>query len=105
MTFRIPIERLTTGNEIQIIDTFYGPDIRPAEVMAVEFDGEGYLVKSRLIESNGNTEWTGEREAEAYYPAGSTVEHCYADKPRWMRSKAAVTAKEWAAKEAMEMAK
>lgn len=95
--FSIPIERLSEGVEIQIIDTFYGPDGRPAEVMAVEFDGEGYLVKSRLIESNGASEWTGEREAETYYPAGSTVEHCYEHEPRWMRSRAAVTAEEWGA--------
>lgn len=102
--FPIPVERLTEGVEIQIIDTFYGPDSRPAEVMAVEFDGEGYLVKSRLIESNGNREWVGDQHAEAYYLVGSTVEHCYEHEPRWMRSRAAVTAEEWQAlEEAMEM--
>lgn len=98
--YKIPIERLTEGVEIQIIDTFYGPDSRPAEVMAVEFDGEGYLVQSRLIENDRVTEM----EAEAYYPVGSTVEHCYEHEPRWMRSRAAVTAEEWQAlEEAMEM--
>ncbi len=104
MAYGIPIERLSEGVEIQIIDTFYGQDSRPAEVMAVEFDGEGYLVKSRLIESDGIREWVGEREAEAYYLVGSTVEHCYENEPRWMRSRAAVTAEEWQAlEEAMEM--
>lgn len=95
MTFRIPIERLTEGVEIQIIDTFYGPDSRPAEVVAVEFDGEGYLVRTLLIENDRVTEM----EAEAYYPVGSTVEHCYEHEPRWMRSRATVTAEEWQALE------
>lgn len=100
MVYEIPVERLTTGNEIQIIDTFYGPDSRPAEVMAVEFDGEGYLVQSRLIENDRVTEM----EAEAYYLVGSTVEHCYEHEPRWMRSRVAVTPEEWQAlEEAMEM--
>lgn len=98
--FPIPIERLSEGVEIQIIDTFYGPDSRPAEVMAVEFDGDGYLVKSRLIENDRVTEM----EAEAYYLVGSTVEHCYEHEPRWMRSRVAVTAEEWQALEgAVEM--
>lgn len=100
MAYQIPIERLTEGVEIQIIDTFYGPDSRPAEVMAVEFDGEGYLIQSRLIENDRVTEM----EAEAYYPAGSTVEHCYEHEPRWMRSRASVAAEEWQAlEEAVEM--
>jgi len=100
MAYQIPIERLSEGVEIQIIDTFYGPDSRPAEVMAVEFDGEGYLVQSRLIENDRVTEM----EAEAYYLVGSTVEHCYEHEPRWMRSRAAVMAEEWQAlEEAMEM--
>ena len=105
MAYEIPVERLTEGVEIQIIDTFYGPDSRPAEVMAVEFDGEGYLVQSRLIESNGNREWVGEQHAEAYYLVGSTVEHCYEHEPRWMRSRAAVKDEEWRSLwEAQEMA-
>lgn len=104
MAYKIPVERLTEGVEIQIIDTFYGPDSRPAEVMAVEFDGSAYWVYARLIETDGVREWTGDQGAEAYYPVGSTVEHCYAHEPRWIRSRAAVTAEEWQAlEEAMEM--
>lgn len=83
----IPIERLATGIEIVI------PDFGAAEVYAVDFDGEGYLIKYCTDDRHG---WDA---LETHYvEAGKSVEHAYADSPRWVRSRASISDEEWEAK-------
>jgi hypothetical protein len=85
--FLIPIERLTSGNEIMV------PDFGSAEVYGVEFDGEGYLVTYCTDDRAG---W--DALDTHYVRVGESVEYAIANsQPRWMRSRAAVTAEEWEA--------
>lgn len=85
--FLIPIERLTSGNEIMV------PDFGSAEVYGVEFDGEGYLVTYCTDDRAG---W--DALDTFYVRVGESVEYAIAgSQPRWMRSRAAVTAEEWEA--------
>lgn len=83
----IPIERLTSGNEIIV------PGFGFAEVYGVRFDGESYAVDYCTDDRAG---W--DALDTFHVNAGESVEHASDEVPRYLRSKADVTLEEWQAK-------
>jgi hypothetical protein len=93
----IPIERLTTGTVVYRKNGDFGSFGAYAEVTAVEFDDEGYLVTALFMEGAHGSEYAGTEEVQFWVECGESVTHG-GDRAPVLRSEASVTAREWAAK-------
>lgn len=87
MAHLIPVERLTSGNEIIV------PGFGFAEVYGVRFDGESYAVDYCADDKAG---W--DALDTFHVNAGESVEHASDEAPRYLRSMADVSLEEWQAK-------